>query len=356
MERMRRVAVVVLALAAPAWAKEPVEKEADPKLVAAVEAAVRTAGKGEFWGTVLVAKEGKVLLAKGYGFADYEKEKRPNAPDTLFEIASASKQVTATAILRLEQKKKLKTSDHLGTFFPKAPKDKRAVTLDHLLHHTAGLDPTLGVPYSWAGSRDQYVEQMLDRPLVEKPGKKFAYSNVGYALLAAVVEEVSGQEFEDYVRKELFAPAGLEDTGFVGDAKLKESDRITVRKADDMQPHWTAADWWYGWGYRGMGGVITTALDLVKWDRALRGDKILKPAQREKLYTPALDKYACGWIVDRGERGGTKVSHSGGVRGYACQIARWLEDDLLIVVLSNGIKSNPHEVEAAVARAVFANG
>ena len=73
------------------------------------------------------------------------------------------------------------------------------------------------------------------------------------------------------------------------------------------------------------------------------------------IYAPALDKYACGWIVDRGERGGTKVSHSGGVRGYRCQIARWLEDDLLVVVLTND-KGEPHAVEAAVARAAFANG
>jgi CubicO group peptidase (beta-lactamase class C family) len=121
-----------------------------------------------------------------------------------------------------------------------------------------------------------------------------------------------------------------------------------------MKPDWTAANWFWGWGYRGMGGVVTTALDVMKWDRALRGDKILGAAAKEKLYTPALEKYACGWLVDRGERGGTKVHHSGSVRGYGCQIARWLEDDIIVVVLSNGAVS-PHAVEQAVAQVVFAS-
>jgi CubicO group peptidase (beta-lactamase class C family) len=154
------------------------------------------------------------------------------------------------------------------------------------------------------------------------------------------------------VRKELFTPAGMKDSGFVGDQDLIKSDRITVRQADDMQPDWTAARWFYGWGYRGMGGVVTTALDLVKWDRALRGDKLLNTAAKAKLYKPELDKYACGWFVEPGTRGGTKIHHSGGVRGYGCQIARWLEDDVLVVVLSNG-KVSPHEIEAAVYEAVL---
>lgn len=336
--------------ARPALAKDPAPK-GDAKLEKAIDEAVERAGGGKFWGTVLAARDGKTLYAKGFGFADYKE--RPNAADTLYEIASASKQVTATAILRLEQKKKLRTSDSIAKVWKDAPKDKHKVTLDHLLHHTSGLSPELGVPYAWTGTREQYVREMLSKPLVEEPGMKFSYSNVGYALLAAVVEEVTGGTFEDYVRKELFVPAGLKDTGFVRDRELVRSDRITVRKCDDMQPDWTAANWFWGWGYRGMGGVVTTAPDLLLWDRALRGDKLLGAAAKEKLYTPALEKYACGWLVDRDERGRTKVHHSGGVRGFACQVARWLDDDVLVVVLSNGTVS-PHAVEQAVAQVVFA--
>jgi CubicO group peptidase (beta-lactamase class C family) len=346
------LASAVVGDAGPVAAKDPAPKAGDPKLEKEIDEAVARAGDGKFWGTVLAARGGKLLYAKGFGFADYKE--RPNAADTFFELASASKQVTATAILRLEEKKRLKTGDSIAKIWKDVPKDKQKVTIDHLLHHTSGLSPELGVPYAWTGTREQYVKDMLAKPLAEEPGKKFAYSNVGYALLAAVVEEVTGGTFEEYVRKELFAPAGLKDTGFIRDKELVQSDRITVRKCDDMKPDWTAANWFWGWGYRGMGGVVTTALDVMKWDRALRGDKILGAAAKEKLYTPALEKYACGWLVDRGERGGTKVHHSGSVRGYGCQIARWLEDDIIVVVLSNGAVS-PHAVEQAVAQVVFAS-
>lgn len=354
---LQLVGVFALVSGAPAaLAKDPKPSVPPRKVDAALDAiltrAVEDAGEGKFWGTVLVAKGGEILFVKGWGASDLA-GKRPNDAETLFELASASKQVAATAILRLEQQKKLKTSDPLTKFFPKAPKDKKAVTLDHLLHHTAGLNPELGVPYAWTGSRDQYTKEMLEKPLVEKPGEKFAYSNVGYALLAAVVEEVTKGTFEDYCRRELFAPAGLVDTGFVNDEALVRSERAARRACDDCQPDWTASKWWWGWGYRGMGGVVTTATDLVRWDRALRGEKVLGKAAKEKLYAPALDKYACGWLIDPTPHG-TKAHHSGGVRGFAIQVARWLEEDVLVAVLSDG-KVSPHQVEGTVAERYFAH-
>src|SRR5262245_10023396 len=217
-----------------------------------IDEAVAAATDGDFWGTLLVVRGGQIELAKGYGFRDYES--KPNTPDTLFEIASTSKQVTATAILRLEQQKRLKTSDSIAKYFKDTPADKTAITIDQLLHHTAGLDPDIGVAYSWVGSRDEYLAVILKKPLIGTPGAKFFYSNVGYALLAAIVEVVTGRPFEDYVRKELFAPAGLVDTGFVQDEALVKSDRVTKRHSDVGDPDWTAAKWFYGWGYRGMGG------------------------------------------------------------------------------------------------------
>lgn len=330
--------LLLLAPSAPALAKEPKPKPAPAEALSPlgrkIDEAIRGAGGEKLWGVALVAVKGEVVFAKGYGFADYKAV--PNAPDTLFELASVSKHVTAAAILRLEQQKKLKTSDALDKFFPKAPKDKKKVTLDHLLHHTSGLSDSLGVSYAWPGTRDAYAEQMLAPALVGTPGAKFSYSNVGYALLAAVVEVVTGKPFEDYVRKELFGPAGLTETGFIDDAALKKLGRATVRKCDDCEPTWTAVDWWWGWGYRGMGGVVTSARDFVKWDRALRGDKVLGAAAKAKYYTPALDDYACGWKTGRTPRGKPTATHSGGVRGYAIEVTRGLEDDFLVLFFSNG--------------------
>jgi CubicO group peptidase (beta-lactamase class C family) len=351
------VGAVALAVAATgAHAKDAKPKapprKADAALAAVLARAVDDASGGKFWGTVLVAKDGEVVFEKGWGASD-RGGKRPNDAETIFELASASKQVTATAILRLEQQKKLKTSDRLTKFFPKAPKDKGAVTLDHLLHHTAGLDPQLGVPYGWAGSRDQYTQDMLAKPLVEKPGETWAYSNVGYALLAAVVEEVTGGTFEAYCRKELFAPAGLMATGFVNDEDRKEDPRATFRECKDGLPGATATKWFWGWGYRGMGGVVTTANDLVRWDRALRGDKILGNPAKEKLYTPTLEKYACGWLVDVTPQG-KRAFHAGSVCGFRIQVARWLDEDVLVVVLS-GDTADPYTVESTVAERFFAH-
>lgn len=353
----RRSVAIVLGLALSpggphrlALAKETRARTIATELGAKLDEAIRAVGGDALWGTVLVARGGEIVLSKGYGFADYKAV--PNAPDTLFELASASKQVTATAILRLEQQRKLATTDALAKFFKDLPADKRAIRLDHLLHHTAGLSPELGVPYAWTGTRDAYVKEVMGKPLAAAPGAAFAYSNVGYALLAAVVEVVTGKPFEEYVRRELFTVAGLVDTGFIKDERLVRSDRVTKRACEDCAPTWTAADWFYGWGYRGMGGVVTTALDVLAWDRALRGDGVLLAAAKRKLYAPDKEHYACGWQVETTDRGTTKVSHSGGVRGYAVLVSRWLEEDVLVVVLSNG-KSDLFGIERAITARLF---
>jgi CubicO group peptidase (beta-lactamase class C family) len=312
------------------------------------EAVQRTTGGG-FWGAVLVAREGEVLLAKGYGFADYATT--PNRPDTLFETASASKQFTAAAILRLEQDGKLSIEAPITMIFEDVPPDKRAITLAHLLSHTSGISPKTGVPYNSPISRTEYVRQMLAEPLQSTPGEQFAYCNAGYALLAAVVEIVSGRSFEDYMVEEIFARAGLQSTGFIGDRKLIESGRDSARLMDESDV-WTAANWHWGWGYRGMGGVVTTVNDLLRWDRALRGDDLLDAEARRKLYVPRHGLYALGWSVQTTARDTTKVSHAGGVAGFACQYARYLDEDLVIAILSNG-RQDIIAVETAILEVLF---
>ena len=302
----------------------------------------------EFWGSVLVAKKGKVLLAKGYGMADYEN--KPNTARTLHELASASKQVAGTAILHLQQRRKLKIGDSIGKYFKKVPKEKKAITIRHLLTHTSGISREAGVSYASPIDRKNYVKQMMAESLDSKPGETYAYSNVGYALLAAIVEQVSKMTYEEYVEKYLFKPAGLKDTGFVGDKDLQETGRASVRKGRLRGK--TAADWHYGWGYRGMGGVVTSVLDLLKWDQALRDDTILKEEARGALYKPYKNFYACGWQVDHTDRGTRRVHHSGGVEGYGTNVIRYLEDDVCVFVLSNKGDS-AHKVSAALEAVLF---
>ena len=322
---------------------------ATDKLALELDRTVQRTTKGGFWGAILVARNGKVILAKGYGFADYAR--RPNTPTTLFELASTSKQVAATAILRLAQDKKLTLDDPLSKFFKGVPSDKKTITVRHLLHHTSGIDNAGVLPYASPATRKQFAAAFLRQRVLSAPGAKFAYSNPGYALLAAIVEEVTGKSFEVYCHEQLFKPAGLKDTGFIKEPKLDRS-RDTVRLDDRPGMGGTACDWHYGWGYRGMGGVVSTAEDLLRWDRALRGDAILDAAHRKILYTPALAGYACGWRVSTTPRGTRKAQHSGGVAGYVIQLARYLEDDVVIVVLSNG-GTNVHAIEQALSAVLF---
>jgi CubicO group peptidase (beta-lactamase class C family) len=308
----------------------------------------------EFWGAVLVARQGKVVLAKGYGFQDYKET--PNTPVSLFEIASTSKQFTAAAILKLESEGKLKTTDSITRFFTDIPADKKKITVHHLLTHTSGLVGGGGLSYASTVDRDGAVKEWLKDPLDFQPGEKFQYSNRGYGLLAAVVEVASGKTFEEYMKSKIFDPAGLTDTGFVKGEGF-DVKRVTVRKSDETPG--TASDWFWGWGYRGMGGVVTTVYDLLKWDRALRTEKILKKSSLEKYYTPEKEtghfsaKYACGWEVETTPRKTTRVFHTGGVAGYKCQIIRYLDEDAVIIVLTND-KNEPVGIAEELSRIVFA--
>jgi len=148
-----------------------------------LDSAVQEAGGSDFWGAVLVARDNEVLLAKGYGMADYKS--CANTPRTLFELASASKQIAATSILHLQQKKRLKVTDTLDKFFKNVPEDKKKIQVHHLLTHTSGISGNVGVSYGSTLARKPYVTQMLAEPLIAKPGEKYEYCNVGYALLAA---------------------------------------------------------------------------------------------------------------------------------------------------------------------------
>jgi len=333
--------LLLATLSGPAWAGDDEVVSGD--LGKELDATVARASHGAFWGAVLVAKEGKILLAKGYGEADYES--RPNTANTLFEIASVSKLFTAAAVLRLAMDGKLKLSDPIAKHLRGVPKDKREITIHHLLTHTSGLRQDAGVPYASKISRAEYIRHVLKDPLVTRPGEVFAYNNAAYALLAALVEEVSGTSFEKYSEQKLFGPAGMKDTGFIGDSDLDKT-RQAARRGERM-PNATAIDWFWGWGYRGMGGVVTTVHDLYLWDRALKGDRILDARTREIYYDPYREGYACGWRVERTERGTLKVHHSGGGHGFACQYSRLPEDDVVVAVLSNG-KTNLFEIEKAL--------
>ena len=321
----------------------------DGDLGKALDAAVTKQMGAKAWGSILVAKGGKVLLAKGYGSADYDMV--ANTPRTLFEIASSSKMFTATAILKLEMQEKLALSDPISKFFKDVPDDKKEITVRHLLNHTSGFTVEALLPYQSSTTADEFVALAMKTPLTSKIGGKFAYSNPGYALLGVIVEKASGQTMEKYLAENLFSPAGLTDTGFVQDKTL-DARRASTRRDRDRKKVGTAIEWGWGWGYKGMGGIVTTCWDLFRFDQAMRAGKILGAEAQKKQLVTGQGGYALGCSVETTDRGTTKMSHSGSVAGYLAMFARYLDDDAVVIILSNG-DCNLHGLEKALSSILF---
>jgi CubicO group peptidase (beta-lactamase class C family) len=295
----------------------------------------------DFAGVVLVAKGGKVLLRKGYGLMDAD-GKKPMRADSLWDWASVTKQFTAAAVLKLEMEKKLTISDPLKKFFPKAPADKAGVTLHQLLGHVSGIKTAPDFKGVDAFNRDQVAKYIIDLPMTSKPGEKWEYSNLGYFLLAAIIEKVSGTTYESYVKEHLFKPAGMDTACCIGDPKLDMKRVPREERGEGVQ-------FAYGnklsWGYRGAGGVVCSLQDMFVWDRALRGDAVLSKAAKDELYKTGLEDYSLGWWVKK-ENGRTKTYHSGGVGHIVTYYLRWLEDDIVVAIAWNCLPKAPPEVVA----------
>jgi CubicO group peptidase (beta-lactamase class C family) len=219
---------------------------------------------------VLVARNGRVLLNKGYGLADVD-NREPVSTRTLYNIASLSKQFTAVAILDLERRDKLRVSDSISKFLADVPEDKRAITIRQLLTHTAGVDDDYAGysrhPYL---TKEEFLHSALARPLASKPGDTFTYSNDGYTFLAAIIESASGETYESYLQNHLFVPAGMKDTGFVGE--LGNGANRLARTYDGLHESDQARNWSGGLG---ASGIVSNTSDLFRWYRAIRGTRIL---------------------------------------------------------------------------------
>ncbi|MBV8202499.1 MAG: beta-lactamase family protein [Acidobacteria bacterium] len=295
-----------------------------------------------FSGSVLAARGGQVVLDKGYGFADAAAGE-PYTAETIFDVASVSKQFTAAAIVALEMEGKLRVEDTLARFFPGAPADKAGITLHQLLTHTAGLPDVLGPEYEPV-TRDEMLRRAFAARLVLPPGKRFRYSNAGYSVLAAVAEVVSGRPLGELMREKLFLPAGMRHTGF----RLSFWDRRRLAHGVGLDGPWgTPLDhpWapdgpW--WNLRGNGGVLSTTGDLYRWHVALAGDRVLSRPERDKLITPYVpegrhtpSRYAYGWSIAPGPHGGRVASHTGGNGVFDTDVRRYLDERMVLIASSN---------------------
>jgi CubicO group peptidase (beta-lactamase class C family) len=306
-----------------------------------------------FSGAVLVSKDDQTLFAKGYGFANAEHDV-PNTTQTKFRLGSITKQFTAMAILILSERGKLKLDDPVGKYIDDSPKAWEAVTIHHLLTHTSGVpsytdDLSYGVKLTMPETVKTMIARFRDKPLDFKPGEKFHYSNSGYFLLGAIIEKISGQTYEAFLKKEIFDPLDMHDTGYdhaetllrgraagytLGDSGLKNAAYL------DMSQPYSA------------GSLYSTVEDLARWDRALRDGKLISKESYAKMYSPVKNDYAYGWMV-AAKNGRKMIAHGGGINGFVTEILRYPDQKLCVAVLCNVLPQNVGQVARDLAAIAF---
>lgn len=293
-----------------------------------------------FSGAVSLIKDGRVILRKGYGESNEEKHV-PNSSQTVFDIGSLAKQFTAVSILILEGRKELAISDPIDKYLDSVPADKKAITIEQLLTHTSGLDsdfpfaPEYVEKYYEPVNREEAVGRILKTELIDSSGNSFSYSNQGYVLLAAIVEEVSRRPFNDFLVEELFEPAGMVTTGFLGSGLPKVDSSLIARGYDENGERLNLADLSpEAWSDKGGGQVVSTIEDLEKWWTAIRDRKFLSKAQTERMFTPLKGNYGFAWnILNR--NGKTVIEHGGDYIGFGSQLAWYKDDGVVMIILSN---------------------
>ena len=300
----------------------------------------RLSGYG-YSGATLVAKDGRILLRKGYGFAN-DNARVPVTASTVFDIGSLAKPFTAAAVLLMEKRGLLSLDDPIAKHLDGVPENKREITVRQLLAHTSGLDTEF--PYEHPSGedyeevdRDEAVRRILAMPLVDRPGAGWKYSNPGYVLAAAIVERVGGRPFRTFLRTELFQPAGMRSTGFWGSGLPEVPDDRLARSYDeagetaDLRKRSSTT-----WFDLGGGEIVSTVDDLYAWMEALRSGRILPREVCTAMWTPAAPggKYGLGWFIETA--GGTlRIHHGGDYNGFGAELAYYPDAHLVMVNLAN---------------------
>jgi CubicO group peptidase (beta-lactamase class C family) len=311
-------------------------------LVERIDNYMRSGVETGYAGTLLVARDGRIILNKGYGLADQEAG-IPNTPETIFDIGSNTKQFTAVAIMKLVDQGKLLTTDRLGELLDDVPADKRDITVHQLLTHSSGLDAGFGGDFDGT-TKEEFLAKAFASELISEQGE-YRYSNAGYSLLAAIIEEVSGSDYESYLRQNILMPIGLKHTGYLlpdwGQQSLaRQYWHGAISRGTTVERYLEDGD--VSWNLVGNGGLASTSGDLFQWLEALRTGKVLSDssqdqifAQHVKISEEAERYYGYGWGVQIGQCGKTLVRHNGSNGIYYSSIIWHPEDDLTIIYASN---------------------
>lgn len=294
-----------------------------------------------FNGAILLARDGKVIIKKGYGKANFEWD-IPNTPSTKFRIGSITKQFTSMAIMQLEAAGRLSVDDPISkhlTDYPKPVADR--VTIQHLLTHSSGI-PSYTEPADYGTQMTlpftvaQMIARFKDKPLEFEPGSRFKYDNSGYFLLGAIIEKVSGETYEAYLRDHIFGRLGMADSGY------DRSNVILKNRAAGygMRPTGLENAPYLDMGQPyAAGSLYSTVEDLLRWDQALYTTTLVPQASLDRIFKPwiaagAMGSYGYGWGIST-VKGHRAIWHNGGINGFNTYISRFPDDHAVFIWLCN---------------------
>jgi CubicO group peptidase (beta-lactamase class C family) len=304
-----------------------------------------------FSGTVLVVRDRKVVLVKGYGLADVDRGVR-NTAATRFEMNSMTKMFTGVAVLQLAAQGRLRLSDPVAQYLGGFPRAKQAATIEQLAAHTSGL-VVKGTELA-GDSRAAFVRDVARTPNESPAGKRYRYTNAGFSLLAAIIETVSGESYEEYLRRHIFTPAGMHTALFRTEVPMDDSlfahGYIGTPKGLEPGPLNE-----YVWGTIGAGGVWCTVGDMYRWLIALEAHRVLPEAQWRILIGPPPPpaSEAFGWHVETAD-GRDRISKGGGSDDFASQLLYYPHDRVVIVWTSNDLRQRwRHTLNGTLPRLIL---
>ena len=332
----------------PSSQSVPIEQAVDEFITPYVDAR-------SFSGSVLIAEGENVLISKGYGMANLEHDV-PNTPQTKFRLGSITKQFTAMAILMLQEQGQLNVQDPVCDYISDCPETWQPITIHQLLTHSSGIPNHTDFPdfeeiKALGSTVSSTINTFRDKPLGFAPGTAFGYSNSGYMLLGHIIEQSAGNpSYEAYVSENVFQPLNMMNSGYDQNSLVLSNrasgyvriDPNTIGNADHLEmsvPH-------------AAGALYSTVEDLYLWDRALYNESLVSQSSLNMMFMPDKGGYGYGWFISKMlDRKVTE--HNGGINGFATNIARFVDDDVVIIVLSNIEDTDPVHITRGLAWIVF---
>jgi CubicO group peptidase (beta-lactamase class C family) len=295
-----------------------------------------------------VYRDGKIVKAEGYGVANLEWE-LPVKADTIFQSGSVGKQFAATAVMMLVEEGKVALDDPVQKYFPDAPESWKGIKIRNLLSHTSGLGEYENGPRTKPDgpfylrldmTEDEIYKRMTAMPMDFQPGEDWSYRNTNYVLLGIVIHKVTGKFYGDYLQERIFKPLGMSSTRIISEADIipHRAAGYELVKGQLKNQEWVSPTF----NSTADGTLYFTVLDLEKWDAALYTEKLLKRSSLEQMWTvmklnngqPNKANYGFAWDIKQ-TNGHRVIEHGGAWQGFTCHIARYVDDKLTVVVLTN---------------------